>query len=130
MRLSNRTSNKAVSPGAVSLIGRDGEDYMRQFALIVIAASVLLSPASAADAADAVNGGRLAQRWCASCHIVASDQRRPTDEATPFSSIARHAGFNEERLAFFLLDPHPKMPNMSLTRSEAADLAAYIAAQK
>ncbi|MGB8525505.1 MAG: cytochrome c, partial [Rhodoplanes sp.] len=23
-------------------------------------------------------------------------------------------------------DPHPKMPDMSLTRTEAADLAAYI----
>lgn len=103
---------------------------MRQFALIAATASALISPASAADAANAVNGGRLAQRWCASCHVVASDQRRPTDEATPFSSIARQGGFNEERLAFFLLDPHPKMPNMSLSRSEAADLAAYIAAQK
>ena len=29
--------------------------------------------------------------------------------------------------AFFLLEPHPKMPNMQLSRSEAADLAAYIA---
>jgi hypothetical protein len=27
----------------------------------------------------------------------------------------------------FLLDPHPKMPDMSLTRTEAGDLAAYIA---
>jgi hypothetical protein len=26
----------------------------------------------------------------------------------------------------FLLDPHPKMPDMSLTRTEAADIAAYI----
>ena len=31
------------------------------------------------------------------------------------------------KVAMFLLDPHPKMPDMSLTRSEAADLAAYIA---
>jgi mono/diheme cytochrome c family protein len=29
-------------------------------------------------------------------------------------------------VAFFLLDPHPKMPNFPLSRSEAADLAAYI----
>jgi hypothetical protein len=29
-------------------------------------------------------------------------------------------------LAFFLLDPHPKMPNLQLTRSEASDIAAYI----
>jgi hypothetical protein len=26
-----------------------------------------------------------------------------------------------------LLDPHPKMPDMALSRAEAADLAAYIA---
>jgi hypothetical protein len=29
-------------------------------------------------------------------------------------------------LAFFLLDPHPKMPDMALSRREADDLAAYI----
>jgi hypothetical protein len=29
-----------------------------------------------------------------------------------------------------LLDPHPKMPDMGLSRSDAADLAAYIAALK
>ena len=27
----------------------------------------------------------------------------------------------------FLLEPHPKMPSMSLSRREAADLAEYIA---
>jgi hypothetical protein len=33
-------------------------------------------------------------------------------------------------LAFFLLTPHPRMPDMNLSRSEAADLAAYIMMQK
>jgi hypothetical protein len=33
-------------------------------------------------------------------------------------------------LAYFLLTPHPRMPDMGLTRSEAADLAAYIKNQK
>lgn len=37
------------------------------------------------------------------------------------------AGFSAAQLTYFLLDPHPKMPNMALTRTEAADLAAYIA---
>jgi hypothetical protein len=36
-------------------------------------------------------------------------------------------GFDRDKVAFFLLDPHPKMPDMALTRSEAADLADYIA---
>jgi hypothetical protein len=29
-------------------------------------------------------------------------------------------------LLIFLLDPHSKMPNMNLSRTEAADIAAYI----
>jgi hypothetical protein len=35
--------------------------------------------------------------------------------------------YDAGQVAMFLLDPHPKMPNMSLTRIEAGDLAAYIA---
>jgi mono/diheme cytochrome c family protein len=78
-------------------------------------------------AADSAHGEQLARRWCASCHVVASDQREASADAPPFSAIAHEPGFNAQRLAFFLLDPHPKMPNMSLTRIEAIDLAAYIA---
>jgi hypothetical protein len=39
-------------------------------------------------------------------------------------------GFDAGRVALFLLDPHPKMPDMGLSRTEAADLAAYIATLK
>jgi hypothetical protein len=35
--------------------------------------------------------------------------------------------FSPEKVAIFLLDPHPKMPNLSLGRREAEDIAAYIA---
>ena len=51
-------------------------------------------------------------------------------EAPPFASIAKRPGFDAGQIAVFLLDPHPKMPNLSLTRVEAADLAAYIATLK
>ena len=34
-------------------------------------------------------------------------------------------GLNPEMLAFSLLDPHPRM-NLTLTRREAQDIAAYI----
>jgi mono/diheme cytochrome c family protein len=77
-------------------------------------------------AANADNGFRLAQRWCASCHVVSSTQGRGSDATPSFVSLAKRANFNAEKLAFFLLDPHPKMPNMSLTRDEAEDIAAYI----
>jgi mono/diheme cytochrome c family protein len=79
------------------------------------------------SAADAEHGEQLARRWCASCHVVSRDQRGPATEAPAFSQIAQSPGFNSNRLVFFLLDPHPKMPSMSLTRIEATDLATYIA---
>jgi hypothetical protein len=89
-----------------------------------LTAAMIAQPALAADAR---NGGLLARRWCEPCHVVATDQREVTGEAPPFASIARSPGFDASRIATFLLDPHPKMPDMSLTRIEAADLAAYIA---
>ncbi|WP_202801832.1 cytochrome c [Rhodovulum sp. PH10] len=81
---------------------------------------------AAAAEADAEHGALLARRWCAPCHVVAADQVQPTSEAAPFASIASRKGFDAGDLALFLLDPHPKMPSMNLTRAEAADLAAYV----
>ncbi len=82
--------------------------------------------AQAATAADAQNGERLARRWCAPCHVVAPDQREATSEAVPFSEVAKTPDFNAAQLALFLLAPHPPMPDMSLSRAEAADLSDYI----
>jgi mono/diheme cytochrome c family protein len=80
-------------------------------------------------AGNAENGKIIAQRWCAECHVVSSEQRRASEAVPTFAWVARQPDFNVFRLAFLLLDPHPKMPNMSLTRQEASDLAAYIATQ-
>ncbi len=83
-----------------------------------------------AAAADVQRGKELAQRWCAECHLVAPEQRRASADVATFASLAARPDFSAAQLAFFLLDPHPKMPNLSLTRDEAADLAAYIATLK
>jgi len=80
-------------------------------------------------AADTANGEKLAKRWCAACHVVAADQRQGTTQAAPFSAMAKEPGIDAARIALYLLLPHPKMPDMNLSRNEAADLAAYIAAQ-
>ncbi len=80
-------------------------------------------------AADASNGEVLAKRWCAACHIVAADQQSGNTQASPFSAIARNPNFDAAQLALFLMVPHPVMPSMTLSRSEAADLAAYIKTQ-
>jgi mono/diheme cytochrome c family protein len=77
-------------------------------------------------AADALSGKRLAERWCAACHVVALNQREANADAPPFEEIAKRPNFSERGLATFLLDPHAKMPNMNLTRIEADDIATYV----
>lgn len=95
----------------------------RTWLLLATVASLGVSPALAADAD---HGGDLARRWCASCHVVTSSQTQASADVPSFASVARRPDFSPERLAFFLLDPHPKMPNFPLSRTEAADIAAYI----
>ena len=92
-------------------------------------AVALLAAVSAAAAApaDLDQGEKLARRWCAACPIVAADQGRGADNVPAFASIARMPDFSAEKIAQFLMDPHPKMPDMQLSRAEAADLGAYIA---
>ena len=93
-----------------------------------ITRSGLLLPAiftaTAACAADADQGKQLAMMRCVSCHGVPS-QSRDVAQATPFEVIARKFERMPQRLAFRILDPHPRM-NLFLTRSEAEDIAAYI----
>jgi mono/diheme cytochrome c family protein len=98
--------------------------------LILLSFALLTSVARNADAADAQEGARLAERWCASCHAISPNQAQATTQAPPFSEIAKTQGFDAAKVAYFLLAPHPRMPDMNLSRSEAADLAVYIETQR
>ena len=80
-------------------------------------------------AANPDNGSTLARRWCTGCHVVSGDQIKGTDIAPSFASIAKRPDFNVEKLDSFLLEPHPKMPNMALSPEEARDIGAFIAEQ-
>ncbi|WP_029029559.1 c-type cytochrome [Salinarimonas rosea] len=89
-------------------------------ALVALAAS---GPASAQDAAD---GRAIAERWCASCHLVSPDQETAMDGVASFREVAARGPLAVSALEAFLADPHPLMPDMALTREEIADLVAYI----
>jgi mono/diheme cytochrome c family protein len=95
--------------------------------LAAVAAVTVTFPAIAADAD---NGKQLAERWCQSCHAISANQPMAVTEAPPFATIARKPGFDESKVAAFLLEPHPKMPPLGLSREAASDLAAFIASQK
>jgi mono/diheme cytochrome c family protein len=101
-----------------------GRTWRHHLLFVLCGLGPTLSPAIAADAN---HGAELAKRWCSSCHVAGSEQKQASADVPPFSAIANRPDFSTEKLAFFLLDPHPKMPNFPLSRSEAADIAAYIA---
>ena len=61
--------------------------------------------------------------------MVAIDQQRANGQTPPFSAIGKTPDLDPAKLALFLLVPHPKMPDMNLSRAEAADIAAYIVTQ-
>jgi mono/diheme cytochrome c family protein len=92
------------------------------FGPLAFALAVGTGPALAADAS---HGEQLARRWCAACHIVADDQTTGGDSVPTFAAIAK-MGFDAARITAFLRDPHAKMPDMQLSKTEAGDLAAYI----
>jgi mono/diheme cytochrome c family protein len=109
-------------------IGKIHPKRMSSGRYVLIVAGMLGLTLSPAMAADADRGAELAKRWCASCHVVDSGQKQGSADVPPFAAIANKPDFNAEKLAFFLLDPHPKMPSFPLNRSEAGDIAAFIAA--
>ncbi|MBB4197599.1 hypothetical protein CCR94_13295 [Rhodoblastus sphagnicola] len=91
-------------------------------------AALFLLSATPVLAGDIAQGKKIAQRWCAACHVVAMDQTQASADVPTFCDIAQRK--SGEQLKLFLIDPHPKMPDMSLTREEIADIVAYIESLK
>jgi mono/diheme cytochrome c family protein len=103
---------------------------MRRTTAVLLSLTVSTVLTMPAAAADAQHGETLAKRWCAACHVVSPEQTRGSAAVPAFSEIANRPDLDAGKLALFLLAPHPVMPSMGLTRTEAGDLAAYIVSQK
>ena len=88
---------------------------------VALLAFLLSSSAFQVSAAgEAVEGRRLAERWCVSCHGA-------TDAAPPLEALANRPNRTAYTLRAWLTQPHPPMPDLSLTREEIDDLVAYLA---
>ena len=95
-----------------------------------VAAVVLLLHSDQSGAADLARGRVIATRWCSECHVTGPGQQRGSDNVPTFSEINKSEKFDAARLSAFLSAPqHSRMPDLSLTRAEIADLAAYIKSQ-
>jgi len=102
--------------------------HRNRVAMLAIAALVTgVLPSGTALAGDPATGKALALQWCSACHVVADDQAVASSVSLPsFFDMAKDPDWSEEKLATFLANPHPQMPNMSLGNTEIANLAAYI----
>ena len=86
-----------------------------------------LGPNGAAQAAaDPAEGRALAERWCAACHLVSPEQATAMDGVPSFREIAEREDLDPRALAYYLVLPHPPMPDMALSRREIDALVAYI----
>jgi mono/diheme cytochrome c family protein len=76
---------------------------------------------------DPSRGREVAQRVCATCHIIAPGQAGAATVGIPtFPAIARRPEQTVERLMSKMMVPHPPMPAIALTADEMRDIAAYI----
>jgi mono/diheme cytochrome c family protein len=72
-----------------------------------------------------MTGRALAERWCASCHII--DRAPATANGLPsFPAIAAEAATTKQSLDQFLSSEHTRMPDFSLGRYERNALSDYI----
>src|SRR4051812_39718562 len=85
----------------------------------------LVAAGGAAKAGNAVEGGKIAERWCSSCH-VAGNSSAGTDAVPTLESIAKDPPHSPDWLRQWLSDPHPPMPNPHLTRTEIEDVISYL----
>lgn len=101
---------------------------MRRFPILVLLMSVLatsqVSAQPAQTAGDPVNGRRIAQTWCASCHSLSPGTS--SDAAPSFPDIARIPSKTEDYLRGFLTRPHAPMPDYMLSRDDINDIIAFL----
>lgn len=97
-----------------------------KFISLALAVIMTATIAGSAAAADARKGGKLARQWCSNCHIIGDEQPAGGDAAPTFATIAETAAERNDDLKAWLADPHPPMPDLSLTTYEIDDLLAYI----
>jgi mono/diheme cytochrome c family protein len=91
------------------------------------AAFVVLVLPGIAVAQDAERGHQLAQRWCSGCHIVEPSPAAARADGIPsFRAIAALPQNSTERLRAAMNPTHGRMPDLSLSKRDQDDLAAYI----
>ena len=92
----------------------------------IILCSVMLLP-SLALAQDIERGRQLSARWCSGCHVVDRSSTEARADGVPtFPAIAGKPNSSPEHLRAAMNPIHGRMPDLSLSKRDQDDLAAYI----
>lgn len=103
---------------------------MKEYAVAAALLFALLIGGSAFPAAlpagNAEAGKQLVQNSCTACHAP-MDTVHASDQAPPLSFLAHDRKADPRWVRGWLMDPHPPMPNIMLSRQQVADVMAYLA---
>ena len=97
---------------------------------LVIAAALLVLPATEGAKAAASRGQILSQQWCSQCHGVRPNQSSTNPDAPSFPAIALEPSATEYSLRTFLRVPHKTMPNFVIKPNDIDDIVDYIVSLK
>jgi mono/diheme cytochrome c family protein len=102
-----------------------------RFGVVFVLAGLLLTAGRAFAGAvtslpDPAHGKQLAESLCMTCHLVGSGQEHANVDVPSFHEIAGKSGQTEGAIMAHIVLPKHPMPTIPLTKSELADLAAYI----
>lgn len=103
----------------------------RQLSLIlaglVMGLGAVVATAQPVRDGDAEQGRQTAERLCTSCHVTESSSSQTVPAGVPtMRTIANKPDQTAARIAGMLIDPHPPMPNVRVTREEINDIVAYL----
>jgi mono/diheme cytochrome c family protein len=94
--------------------------------IAAIALCVVTQHAFAAQATGDVTAGKdLFVRSCSTCHAQSGAQNA-ADTAPPLSFMARDSKDRPAFIRGWLMDPHPPMPGIMLSRQQINDIIAYL----
>ena len=103
---------------------------VRQLAKAMMFATVGVAFGGSAWAGDPIEGQRLAAQWCDECHLIGPDDRDAIAGVPSFQELAKDDNKSLDYFGAFLLNPHPPMPPLTLSRQEIDDLVEYIGTLK
>lgn len=108
-------------------------DLVRAALAAFLASAVAVSAAHAETAKlpgpSAEEGQALANRLCATCHLVGPNARQPTTVLPgipSFPAIANRPEQTGNNISLTMINPHPPMTDPVLTRAEILHLLAYL----